>query len=554
MSVNQTLRCCSPRFRVISLLSVLSLVLDSPASAQGSAVVLLVSQPSSAAVKSQFVDLAPHLQPALQETGKYSVIVFKSTNASILEALKAGRLQQGDILSPLSRETSHKVAKAVGAGGVLTVSAESTKDGVSMSALLEVLAGQNTWNQVYLDQVAAPKQNGKKVGLLESIHGLVDRIVQKMTNANVQTVGGSTEKPIAPPKPPDDGKPNIAADPIANADTTKSPAAGNPGQPTVSKQPTAASKQSNISTYTLVIDRARRNGDMASLIVALRKAINERPKDVRLRRDLASAYKERGWNDLSKEEASRAVTLAPEDGSVHRLLGDVLLDSGDRPGALREYQEAVRLTPQDPLSHMALGDALVADGHTEEGLKEFQAAAQADDKSPVPHVRIARLSIVRGSYADGLVALNTAKSIVGTGDSSPLIADCAAILNVVEATLLETLPRLQQTRAAFSNGTKTREEAFKTVTALRKRIDDLSTFLDAMPDLGLGQPQALYSQASSLAVQATDKLLEHLETQSTSAAEESNLLRIEANKQIGEASKRLKSATDPKSDQKSSRG
>ena len=67
-----------------------------------------------------------------------------------------------------------------------------------------------------------------------------------------------------------------------------------------------------------------------------------------------------------------------------------------------------------------------------------------------------------------------------------------------------------------------------------------------MPDVGFSRPQALYGQAASLAVQSADKLLEFLETQSTGAAEECNLLRLEATKQIGEASKRMKAILETK--------
>lgn len=518
----------------------------STAGAQTASTVLLVSQAAKGVPAGKFVDLAPHLQPALQQTGRYNVVIYHSSDSAVQNAVKAGQLNAAEIISPLSKEAAHNVAKALSIGAVLYVSANTTPNGVNMSAELELLAGQNVWGQSYLDGVTATKQGGKKFSLLENIHSIVDRIVQRMTNTAIS--------PTPTVQPQDTDIRKLLDTPIPGSKKVTAPtndkSADVPAKTvdtaTQTKNMVLPVKKDNFSTYELVIDHAKRTGDLASLIMALRKAINERPRDVRLRRDLASAYKDRGWVDLAKEESESATMLAPDDGATHRLKGEILSDSGDSAGALREFKEAARLSPNDASCRMSLGDALMADGHADDAIKEFQAAVQLDPKSPAPHLRMARLDVRRASYTNALTALATAKSLAPNGDTGSFSSDCGAILTVVESTLTETLPRLQQARVGFNNGTKTREEAFKEVTALRKRADDLSNFLDGMPDVGFARPQALYGQACSLAVQAADKLLEYLETQSTSASDECNLLRLEANKQIGEAAKRMKTALDGK--------
>jgi hypothetical protein len=275
---------------------------------------MLLSQPAAGTAKEQFVDLAPHLQPALQETGKYTIVVYHRSISALQEAVKAGKLKAMDLEPPVGRDAAHRIASVLGTGGILHISATNTKDGVTGAAELEVLVGQNTWNQVYIDQIAAAKQGGKRVSLLEGIHGIVDRVVQKMTTANVQVIGaqrpveppknglrGKTDNPATPgdaskpgdtPKPGDTVKPPAKAEPAAGDGGKAATGTAAPGNATAQTPDPRPPRVDNASTYALLIDRSRRNGDMASLIVALRKAINERPHDIHLRRDLAAVKAE----------------------------------------------------------------------------------------------------------------------------------------------------------------------------------------------------------------------------------------------------------------------
>jgi tetratricopeptide (TPR) repeat protein len=279
---------------------------------------------------------------------------------------------------------------------------------------------------------------------------------------------------------------------------------------------------------------------VAGLIIALRKAVTEKPRDVRLRRDLVQAYKDRGWVDAAREEAQRASELAPGDAALHRLIGDGMLEGGDVDGAIREYQEAVKLDPKDSANMVALGDAFLKNALPDEAEKSYKSALSAELKSPLAYRRLAVLNVQRGNYKECSAALTVAVTLTPPDDQSALGGDYTSILTTVEATLSDVLGKLAGGKAAFRNGTRSRELTYKDFTAQRKRAEEISTFLDELPQGGFGRVKALYAQSAGLVVEAADKLLEYLEGQSSTIEDEANLLRLEANKQIAEASKKLK--------------
>jgi len=294
------------------------------------------------------------------------------------------------------------------------------------------------------------------------------------------------------------------------------------------------------STYELLIDKARRNGDTANLLIGLRRAVTEKPHDIRLRRDLIKAYADRGWSDLAREEASRAVSLAPTDPGIHRLLGDALLSTGEADAALKEFKAAVQLAPKDSASYVSLGDAYASLGKPDESLRAYEDAAKADPKSAAPARRLARLYGLNGRYADCIAAINTAKSLTPTDDLSSFREDQAALLTGIESILNEVLARLAAAKRSFVSGTKNRETTHNDVTALRKKAEEIAGFLDQLPDVGFNRVQALYEQGATLIGQTAEKYLDYLETENTSEDEEASLMRVEAAKQIGDAARAMK--------------
>jgi Flp pilus assembly protein TadD len=555
--------------------------------AQRNPIVLIVSQPeNNEDAKKSFVDLAPYLDPAIREAGKFDSIVYKSTLPAVTAAVQDKTLTLADLIEPLTPDAAHKVARVVGALYVLNVSATYTKEGVAAKADVDYLVGQNTWGTILNARFSPPKPSqGNRPSLLEGIHGHVANIIDRLNTAGVVSAPGTPhteesgrgtpfgqpDKPVVKPdtkavktdkntradKNAKTDK-NTKANQAAKTDNTAPPGTGaaktteptlppvpdvKPNTNTVVQPPVNATPirhPSFISTYELLIDRARRNGDVANLIIALRKAVTEKPRDVRLRRDLVQAYKDRGWVDAAREEAQRASALAPNDAALHRLIGDGMLDSGDVDGAINEYQAAVKLDPKDPANLVALGDAFLKNGLPEEAEKSYKSALSADLKTPLAYRRLAVLNIQRGNYKECSAALTVAVTLTPQDDQTALGVDYTSILTTVEASLMDVLGKLASGKASFRNGTRSRELTYKDFTAQRKRAEEISAFLDELPQGGFGRVKALYAQSAGLVVEASDKLLEYLEGQSSTIEDEANLLRLEANKQIGEAAKKLK--------------
>jgi Flp pilus assembly protein TadD len=519
----------------------------SAAAQQRNPLLLIISQPESKADKADaasFVNLAPHLEAPLKETGRYDVAIYRSNHPLVEEGLKSKALVPMDLIDPTSVESSHKIAKAIGAHYILKVSALYTKSGVTAKADMEYLVGQNSWSTVLTDRMDAPKASqGKKSTLLEAVHIHVETLVKHInavaTGSIIPQNSAAAQDPL---------KTNGAAGPNTGEKTAGPSGIGTPGAGQANSQPrpptggsTAGQKNpSSISTYEILVDRARRNGDLANLIVSLRKAVTEKPEDVRLRRDLIQAYRDRGWNEAARDEALRAATLAPADPAVHRLIGESILETGDAEGALKEFQEAVRLDPKDPANHVALGDAYWKAARPDDALAAYETAAKASSKSSVAVRRVAILQAQRGKFKECSESLAAAVAITSPEDMARLTPDFATVLGVAENLITDTSMRLQAIKIAFRSGMKNREEAFKEFTAQRKRAEELATFLDEMPAGGVGRIKALYGQAAGMIVQAADRALDFLEVQSTSLEDESNLLRLEAGKQIADASKRLK--------------
>jgi tetratricopeptide (TPR) repeat protein len=510
-----------------------------PSAAQAPPKILIVSLTDGKAEKSQHVDLTPHLEPRIRQDGRFAPVVLNAASPAIAAALKDSTLVPRDLAEPLSRESARKAAGVVGASYILYVSAQNLKEGLAAQAELESQASQTAWNTSFSEKLTPPRPAGKKPSLLEGVYSHVGAILNRL-NIKPETQNGSA--PVRPDNPrtntpvkdPGTGKsadvkPGTEAGP---GRVTMPPVAPPQGTPPDAPPPVRPNPANITSTYEIRAEQARRTGDVANLLVSLRRAVTDKPLDVRLRRDLVQAYRDRGMVVAALEEARRATELAPEDASLRRLLGDALLETGEEAAAGKEYEAAAKLAPNDPLNHVALGDA-------------HMKAAQPDEaESATAHRRLAVLLARRGKLAESNAALTAA--LANIDDRAALAQDYAAILGQTDGVLTDVTAKLQGARVGFRNGTLSREAAFKAFEAQKKRVEDLEKYLTEMPDGPAARVKALYGQAAGLVLQAVEKLVEHLETQNTSADEEASLLRLEANKQIGEAGKALRVLAETK--------
>jgi len=546
--------------RAAVCVAVAALIAPLSALSQDRAPILIVSHRADGTPKGSFINLGPHIEPAMREAGKLDPLVFRADLPALRALVDAKTLSESDLKLPLSRTAAHKIAQALGARYIVTVSASATKEGISANAETEANLTLDQWTTLSNDRMVPGKMKGRQLSLLESVHALVSGLVEKVQGAiargpmplgsrpGVPRVSDDvTLKERATAKPTGSGQghgttgttsstggPSRAANEGA---TSTVPVRGTPNPVVTAAPPKPANGP---STYELLIDKARRNGDTANLLIGLRRAVTEKPHDIRLRRDLIKAYADRGWSDLAREEASRAVSLAPTDPGIHRLLGDALMSTGEADAALKEFKAAVQLAPKDSASYVSLGDAYASLGKPDESLRAYEDAAKADPKSAAPARRLARLYGLNGRYADCIAAINTAKSLTPTDDLSSFREDQAALLTGIESILNEVLARLAAAKRSFVSGTKNRETTHNDVTALRKKAEEIAGFLDQLPDVGFNRVQALYEQGATLIGQTAEKYLDYLETENTSEDEEASLMRVEAAKQIGDAARAMK--------------
>lgn len=291
----------------------------------------------------------------------------------------------------------------------------------------------------------------------------------------------------------------------------------------------------------LLVARFRKAGDIAGLIVALRHAVDDDPYDARVRADLVTALRERKLTAEAKDEVQRALVLAPVDARLRRLYADTLLDASDADGAVREYTEAVRLAPKDAVNLIGLGDAYWAAGKPDAAVRAYEDAALADPKGATALRRLARLHVQRGSYGLLGETMKAARERSGEADQAGYETDYLFVMRTLEPQLGDLAVAMQTARKEFTNGTKNREECFKAFTETRGKAQGAADLLDKMtPPSGYVPVQALYSQAALMIVQACDRALGWLESQSDDDDKEATLLRLEAGRQLAEAGKKLK--------------
>lgn len=515
------MRTC-PRLLALCALLVVSLSARMEAQTQR---LLIISQPPDGAKKEEIIDFAPFLKQALMETGRYEVIVFRPGMPEIAAAIDAGRLTAADLNTPISLLNAQKIAGALNAAHVLRVSGRRAKEGVEAEAQMESRVGQDSWRTAFNLTLPAYKPRNRN-SVLEGINAQTGAILERISGNRPGPLSAQQET-ITPPGP--------------KKDPETAPPTRPPDTPDMQPQP---DPPANTPSATMIlIDRFRKQGDTANLILSLRQAINEKPREARLRRELIQAYHERGWDSAARDEASRAVAIVPDDPILRRLLGDGFLASGEMESAIREYQEAIRLNEKDAASHVALGNAYWQSARLEDAIRSYAAGAQADPKSPLPYRRLGRIHALRGRFAEALAAMKTAKELSSPETMPDYAAETADLMMTLESSLLDSIAKMQKARKDLLSGMRTREELYREISGEKRRVLEIADFLNDLPAApgGYAQTQALYAQAAALIAQAADAALSHLETRSESDDREATLQRLEAGKQIAEASRRLKS-------------
>jgi len=483
--------------------------------------VIIFSQPDPKLPKNTYVDMAVVMDQALKKSGEFRSLPYSQKLSEVRNAVQQGRLSALDITPPLTLDTMQKIAHALGADLLLSISAHYVDKGIKSTVLLERSVGLQDWSSVFLLHLT-PAKTDTKANLLDLMNGLRDIILQHMA---LQPASAASTVP--PPSQP------VTVNPSAQPNSFPSAPAGSTGT-------TTPEASSSMQAYQMLIQQARKTGDIANLIVSLRRAINLKPTDPTLRRELIKAYEEKGWTEKAKKEAERAVALSPKSAALHQLLGDTFADESNNDLALKEYQTAVALDPKDANLLISLADMEMKMGDNAQALKDYQQAAASDPSNPLPHSKLAIFYFQTGDYGSAGKELLAAKALLPPNDNTTLQSDVAAILQKSDSILTDIILRIQQAHKDFMDGFSTREAAFQKITAIKQNTMDLNGFLQNLPNSSLQDAVSQYSLAASLLSQSTEEMLDYLQSNRKEASDQSELLRLEAANQITTAENALK--------------
>jgi tetratricopeptide (TPR) repeat protein len=133
-----------------------------------------------------------------------------------------------------------------------------------------------------------------------------------------------------------------------------------------------------------------RSGDHQAAINHLEIAHAERPGDVRIATNLATALSNAGQMDRAFEIASNDLARADPSLGLLRIRGYLAQMLGDAENAVEAYTQVVERAPNDWESWNNLGNARVAAGEFEAGIIDLErAVGMAPDSAP-PRLNLAR--------------------------------------------------------------------------------------------------------------------------------------------------------------------
>lgn len=316
-------------------------------------------------------------------------------------------------------------------------------------------------------------------------------------------------------------------------------------QKTQAEAQPSPNNSARFDTETSII-RFRQSGDLANVIQSLRRAINDKPKEVGLRRQLVLAYKERQMLDAALGEASRAIQIMPEESTLYRLKGDILAAKGDTVGATAAYNEAIaKGGSSDIASQVALADALLADNRVEEAAKSYEAALKADPKNPLPLRRLARVSAAQAltdptQYAASLDYLKRARDLTPTSETEGYLDDYVALLHLIESRLKSALGEAQANLQAQRTGKLTTSDLKRSLADLKDRATALNDYLDKLlPGAGQNLTHAHYQASASMLLQAVSLYRDYLNTNDPTAESAVRGAIVDGFRELNDASKRL---------------
>ncbi len=313
-----------------------------------------------------------------------------------------------------------------------------------------------------------------------------------------------------------------------------------PVQPSVAPPPVVQRPD-----YEAQAVRYRQTGDFGGAVVALRKAVNDRPRDIDLRRQLIQAYQSRQMPEAAHGEALRALRMDATNPSLYRLYGEVLMTEGDLNGSTLAFQDGIKVDPSDIGCQVALGDVLLASNHFLQALEAYSAASKSDPKSPLPHRRMARALAARTAtdtdqYQASLSEVRTALDLTLPADTTSYLEDYTSIMRTVESRIREMLEQLEAANQARVQVKVTQPELLRRIADLNQRSDALAVYLDKLPPAaGHNVTQAHYVRANAIFSQALGFFKDLVQKGDDRFADSMKSGQVQSQRELANAAQRL---------------
>jgi tetratricopeptide (TPR) repeat protein len=149
-------------------------------------------------------------------------------------------------------------------------------------------------------------------------------------------------------------------------------------------------------------DRYAGAGDLASALVAYRRALEISPASARVTLSLANAQRDAGELNTAVESYKRSLALDARQPLAWVNMGIALGTAGDTAGAIDALNRAAVLDPGEPLALFNLANIHLSRGELDQAADLYSKAAALDPGIAVTHFRLARVWLLRKQYPAAL--------------------------------------------------------------------------------------------------------------------------------------------------------
>ncbi|MDE2127056.1 MAG: tetratricopeptide repeat protein [Armatimonadetes bacterium] len=501
--------------------------------------------------------LALRLRELFRGENRFQVIQFSANEPSVERAIRENTIQAADVINAGDSGAQQRIADAIGAQYIFWFNPQKDRNGITTSIRFQSEAAIGVWQTDLAQDVAAPSKIQKKkltqdemaaltaqavaadlqipYRLPASLKRFNHKTVVQVAQAKIIKTPAGNAPPATPPSksPPPDGPPvgpatSVTAPPATTITPPNSvhplgppvlPPAQQPTPPTtpsIQIDPHTGAPATPAEDPTALAVRYRQTGDTANVIVALRRAINDKPMDVGLRQQLVQAYLDRNMPDSAVAEVKRAIALSPTNPGLQRAYGQALLAGGNVTQATAVFQAAAAANPTDVSLKVALGDTELAQDQFDAAIQTYLDASKLDPKSPLPWSRLAHTYLLKAAsdltqYPRSIDAVQKERSLLPPADTETWLKAYKSLVKVITARERDLITELQSDLAAATSGAHTQNDLLRFASDLHDRAFAAADYLDKLPAAaGLDVAQAHYQQGAQIALQTVDMFRNYL--------------------------------------------